>query len=119
MYVFFHYDTKQQLELETKENDISYKTPSHVLKSFPELQLRHKSACRPQSCGPGREAVCFRGRSAQRDRKAFLDKSLISPCLHFLLCEMGLVMGRGCLRTVYRGIRKSFVRSVDDYVVMD
>lgn len=51
--------------------------------------------------------------------KLSLDKSLISPCLHFLLCEMGLVMGRGCLRAVYRGIRKSFVCSVDDYVVMD
>ena len=60
VYVFFNYDNtnlhfkawpNNNLNRKQKKNDIACKTPSLILESFSELQLRHESLCPLQPCG--------------------------------------------------------------------
>lgn len=87
VYVFFNYDNKNlhfkawpnnSLNWKQKKNDIACKTPSLVLESFSELQLRHERLCPLQPCG-GEEACGVGESSAHRGRKTLFGQVPYPP----------------------------------------
>ena len=98
VFVFFNYDNtnlrfkawpNNNLNWKQKKNDIACKTPSLMLESFSELQLRHESLCPLQPCGNEEAMWCGEKLCPKGQENPLWTSPLPSLCLHFLLYELG------------------------------